>query len=104
MGIRKGIWSFIAGNKNMVIAVAILVVMSLIIMFGGGCGSIAHKFSHTKSSLFGLRRKITLYSLSGDELRSWEGRTKVEINGQTARFVINGKAITISGTFVIEEL
>lgn len=59
-------------------------------------------YSHWKSDLIGLNRKITLYS-NGRPLQVWEGRFKVEISYGVARFIHDGKAVIINGTYVIEE-
>jgi hypothetical protein len=60
-------------------------------------------FSHWKSDVIGLKRKITLYAASGTPIQSWEGRYKIEIQNGVARFLHEGKAVIISGTFIIEE-
>jgi len=60
--------------------------------------------SHFKSDLIGLKRTVTLYSADGKPIKEWKGRFKVEVSGGAARFLDdNGKAVIISGTFVIEE-
>jgi hypothetical protein len=51
----------------------------------------------------GLDRKITLYDMSGKTIREWRTTAKVEDRGGTCFFIVNGKAVTISGTFIIEE-
>ncbi len=68
-----------------------------------GCADLEQNWSHTKSSWVGLERKITLYSNDGRVIREWNGRYNLEVNGSAARFINNGKAVHISGTFVIEE-
>jgi hypothetical protein len=82
--------------------VLILFVSTLIM-----CTSCTQKqrqdLSHWKSDLIGLKRSITLYGENGKPIKTWEGRYKVETSGCTARFLHEGKAIIISGTFVIEE-
>ncbi|MFH1118023.1 MAG: hypothetical protein V1792_29225 [Pseudomonadota bacterium] len=62
------------------------------------------EYSHWKSDLIGLNRRITLYSADGTPIKKWEGRYKVEIKDGVARFIHDGKAIVISGTFVVEEM
>ncbi len=59
--------------------------------------------SHWKSDLVGLKRTITLYSNDGKPIKKWKGRFKVEINGGSARFIVDGRAVIISGTYIIEE-
>ena len=75
-------------------------VLSLAI---SGCGDWAQTVSHTRSSLFGLDRTITLYANDGSAIRSWETKTQVEDQGGSFRFLADGKAITIAGTVIIEE-
>ncbi len=62
------------------------------------------EYSHWKSDLIGLKRRITVYSATGTPIKSWEGRYKIEIKDGVARFIHDGKAVVISGTFIIEEL
>jgi hypothetical protein len=65
--------------------------------------SVQQRISHAESRAIGLDRTITLYSNDGKPIKSWKGRVQVEIEGGAARFILHGKAITISGTYVIEE-
>jgi len=67
------------------------------------CASTQHEWSHFKSNWFGLNRKITLYSADGRVIREWQGQYNLEVDSNTVRFIENGKAVHISGTFVIEE-
>jgi hypothetical protein len=61
-------------------------------------------FKHGQSTMFGLHRKITLYSAAGLPIREWDVRSKVEDNGGTCYFITHdNKAVIIAGTFVIEE-
>lgn len=71
-----------------------------------GCTEDQRKgLKHTKSSLVGLKRAITLFDCNGKPIRSWQGRFKVEISGGTAAFIDDdGNEIKISGTYIIEEL
>jgi len=59
--------------------------------------------SHMKSSVVGLNREITLYNASGNIIKQWTTDAKVEDAGGSCRFIFNGKVVTISGTFIIEE-
>jgi hypothetical protein len=79
-------------------------VILVVFLFLGGCTEKQRQdFSHWKSDLIGLKRTVTLYDCNGKPIKTWTGRYKVEINGSVARFIDDGKAIIISGTFVIEE-
>jgi hypothetical protein len=84
------------------IGIAILICAMALIM--SGCTEKQRQdISHWKSDLIGLDRKITLYNCDGKPIKQWEGRYKVEVAGNTARFIHDGDAVIISGTFVIEE-
>jgi hypothetical protein len=88
--------------KFKLITGAIVVVVIAVVLLWNieGC---QQKRSHIASTTYGLDRKITLYNDQGTPIKVWEGRTKVEREGASARFLINGKAIIISGTYTIEE-
>lgn len=80
----------------------LLILLALVTVTG--CGEITNLSKHLHSSLSGLNRKITLYNSNGGIIREWVTQAKVEDKGGTCFFVVNGKAITVSGTFIIEEL
>lgn len=65
--------------------------------------AVQQRISHAKSEAIGLNRTITLYSNDGKPIKTWKGRVQVELQGGAGRFVIDGKAVIISGTYVIEE-
>jgi hypothetical protein len=65
--------------------------------------SVQQRISHVESRAIGLDRTITLYSNDGKPIKTWKGRVQVELEGGAARFILHGKAVTISGTYVIEE-
>jgi len=65
--------------------------------------SVQQRISHAKSGAIGLDRTITLFSQDGKPIKSWKGRLQVETEGGAARFVVGGKAVIISGTYIIEE-
>ena len=81
-----------------------IILCALLAISLTGCGWISHKAKHLKSGVIGLKRVITLYANSGLIIREWEGKYQVEVDGASARFIDNGKAVTISGTFIIEEI
>ena len=58
-----------------------------------------------QSEFTGLHRRITLYGPDGTKLKEWETTAKVEDQGGSCWFLnADGKAVTVSGNFVIEEL
>ena len=67
-----------------------------------GCAMI-NTVKHAQSSWIGLNRTITLYSGDGQIIKQWQTRSKVEDQGGSAYFLVDGKAINISGTYIIEE-
>lgn len=70
-----------------------------------GCAGCRNDWKHFQSNIVGLNRKITVYRLDGTELRSWKVQSKVEDSGGTCYFLTDdGKAVTVSGNFIIEEL
>ena len=69
-----------------------------------GCSETANNIKHLKSSFVGLNRIITLYAADGKVIREWTTKANIEDNGGTIYFLdANGKAITVSGTFIVEE-
>lgn len=81
----------------------ILIVLALAIFALCGCEDIKHEVSHIKSSVIGLNRTVTLYAVDGSPIKVWQGGMKVETETGIARFIYEGKAVIISGTYVIEE-
>ena len=77
----------------------LLVLVTLL----AGCAELQQTGSHFVSSMVGLPRVITLYAADGKIIQQWDGNYNVEVSGNTARFMENNKAITISGTFTIIE-
>lgn len=59
--------------------------------------------SHFRSSMVGITRKVTLYDTSGHEIKSWSGKLNVEAEQGSARFVVDGRTVIISGTYIVEE-
>lgn len=83
--------------------IAIILIVAALALGSGCTESQRQGISHWKSDLIGLKRTITLYSYNGQPIKQWKGRYKVEVSGGTARFMDDGKAIIISGIFLIEE-
>ncbi len=80
-------------------------VCLMMLLFLSGCTERQRQdWSHWKSDLVGLKRTVTLYADNGTPIKSWNGRFKVDAGGGTARFLHDGRAIIISGTFIIEEV
>jgi len=90
-------------TKIILAGIAILAVFLLGLYGYLRLPSVQQRISHAESGAIGLDRTITLYSNDGRPIKSWKGRVQVELEGGAARFILHGKAITISGTYVIEE-
>lgn len=90
-------------RKRTVVMVFILAALGMALTASGCTKGCQQKVSHVKSSLIGLDRTITLYAYDGSIIKSWDGRFQVETGGSSARFIYEGRAVYISGTFVIEE-
>jgi hypothetical protein len=91
-------------KAKMIIAGIIIVVFFVLGLYVYlSLPSVQQRISHAKSEAIGLNRTITLYANDGKPIRTWKGRVQVELVGGAARFVMHGKAVIVSGTYVIEE-
>ena len=82
----------------------ILAISALVFgMTLGGCKMIGQKAKSFKTSTIGAHRIVTLYAVDGTPIKSWEGRYQLKVEGGAARFIHEGKVITISGTWLAEE-
>lgn len=82
--------------KKLLLALIFLITLT-------GCEKLQQDVSHAVSSTFGLQRQITLYSSNGAVIKIWTGRFQVETANGNIRFMYGGKAIIISGTYLVEE-
>ena len=81
-----------------------LTLLLSMLPFTVGCAGCQNNWKHMQSGAFGLNRTITLYGADGASIREWKTKAKVEDRGGTCWFLdAEGNAVTISGTFVIEE-
>ena len=85
--------------KSLLVVLLLVFSMSFI-----GCEGCNKNIKHFKSSTIGLKRKVTLYNCNGGIIKTWEGRFLVEMKGDAAAFIDDGKEIKISGTYIVEEL
>jgi RNase P/RNase MRP subunit p29 len=71
-----------------------------------GCTEKQRKgIKHIKSDLVGLKRRVLLLDCNGQEIRRWEGRFKIEIQGSFLSFIDDdGKEVKVAGTVIVEEL
>jgi hypothetical protein len=86
--------------------IIISIVFSTIIftpLLCGGCAGCEQTASHIKSTFVGLNRRVTLYANDGSVIKTWAGRINIEDQGGSFRFMVNNKAITVTGTVLIEE-
>jgi hypothetical protein len=90
-------------TKMIIAGIIVLAVLLLGVYEYLSLPSVQQRISHAESRAIGLDRTITLYANDGKVIKSWKGRVQVELEGGAARFILHGKAVTISGTYVIEE-
>ena len=84
-----------------VLAVLVVLAISCTLWNTPGC---QQQRSHLKSGCVGLHRTVTLYGNDGRILRTWDApNMSVEDKGGSFRLMVDGKAVTVSGTVVIEE-
>ena len=78
-----------------------LLLFGALILKIPGC---QQKIKHIQSSVSGLNREVTLYSNDGTIIKEYDGRIKIEEGtGGKTQFILNGRIIVISGTYIIEE-
>lgn len=81
-----------------------LTALLLVQLTFSGCAECQNFGKHVHSTFTGLNRTITLYDANGHTIKEWHTQAKVEDKGGTCYFLdANGKAVTISGTFIIQE-
>lgn len=97
-------------TKACTVVTLVITFVVILAMFGGfmfyyhstESGQRAFK---TQQSNFGggLNRTVTVYSYSGDEIRSWTGKFDVTENDQETYFDIDGRRVIIQGGIIINE-
>lgn len=91
--------------KTKIIFGLLLAVSFVSITIQSGCAGCANDLKQLHAVTTGLHKRITLYGSSGIPIRSWETTTATQDKGGTCFFLSkDGKAVTISGSFVIEEI
>lgn len=79
-------------------------LIAWISIFMVGCEDFKKNLKHTQSSWTGLERKVTLYSASGEIIKTWSGKFKIEENSAALSFITDeGKEVKIMGTIIVEE-
>ena len=69
-----------------------------------GCAAIEQEGSKLVASTVKLDRTVVLFSATGDTIATWTGKIYLDSTGGDGQsFMLNGKRIAISGTYVIEE-
>lgn len=87
-------------NKWRKVAAILMVVAGVSL---SGCKLIGQKAKSIKTSTIGANRIVTLYAVDGTPIKVWEGRYQLKVEGGVARFIHEGKVVTISGTWSAEE-
>lgn len=81
-----------------IFVIVILAFLSL------SCEGEFKSIKHTKSSMVGLNRIVTLYNCNGDIIKVWVGQFMVETTDGVASFITDdGKEVKINGIYTIEE-
>lgn len=86
--------------------IATLIGLCVMVLLIGGCQSTRRAAKNASSEIAGLNRKVTVYSMNGEELACYEGRFDIEENesGNKVLFDKDGKRIVIyNGTVITEE-
>lgn len=82
----------------------ILFVLFFILPLLFRMNSYRNDFKHFQSRFVGIQRKVTLYSQNGGVIREWTTDSVIEDRGGSIYFIAEGKSVSVSGTFVVEEL
>lgn len=98
------------GTKIGTVVTLLVTFVLVLAMFGGfmfyyhntESGQRAFKTQHSNFD-GGLNRTVTVYSYSGDEIRSWTGKFDVTENDQETYFDIDGRRVIIQGGIIINE-
>ena len=70
----------------------------------GGCASCSRWTKSVGSDLGGgIHRKVTLYSNTGEEIKSWEGTFDVDDSEEETYFDNDDKRVIIHGGIVVNE-
>ncbi len=86
-------------KKRIVVCTLILSVLML-----AGCESVQRNAKSFASDLSGgLDRTVTVYSNTGEPIKSWSGKFDVSESENEVYFDINGKRVIIQGGIVINE-
>lgn len=84
--------------------IAMPVIIAIMAVMLCGCESCSRSMKSISSDLGGgLSRKVTVYSNTGDEIKSWEGKFDVSSSETETYFDVNGKRVIIHGGIVIDE-
>jgi|GEM_PF-5500184 len=84
-----------------------LILLSLIILLTSCNEQWKREFKTDMSSKFGLNRKCTIYSQTGQVLKEYKGKFDIVYNDMRMLFELDGKRIQISlnaATVICEEL
>ncbi|MNW28117.1 hypothetical protein D3C74_49290 [compost metagenome] len=82
-----------------------VLTLSSIVAILAGCGEAeqARLVKDRESADTGLDRVITLYDQDGKVIKSWQGKTDVEVAENKVKFDLNGKRIIVYNGIVVAE-
>lgn len=80
---------------------ALLVLFAVVAL--SACGRVENTWTSLKSYTGFINRTVTLYTASGQVLKTWATNNEIEYEGPAAKFVDkDGNTVRISGTFIVE--
>ena len=85
--------------------ICLVLGLALLVFLLDGCEGCRKDLRHMASSLSGLDRVVTLYSLNGTVIKQWRGKFVVEITDGIASFIDeNDNEIKVNGTYTVEQV
>lgn len=92
-------------TRTLALGLVVLALTAVSALLNSGCAGCANDLKKMHAGITGLHKKITLYGNNGTPIREWTTTTATDDKGGTCFFLTSDdKAVTVSGTFVIEEV
>ena len=85
------------------VAVVVLALMGWHYFFGLTSGR-QQEIKHFQSDLVGLKRVVEQYDGNGKVINRFEGRYKIETEGNFISFIHEGNNIKLSGSIMVKEV
>ena len=82
----------------------VVAAMAALIITMAGCESVGRSVKSIESDFGGgLNRTVTVFSNTGEQIKSWSGKFDVSNSETETWFDLNGKRVIIHGGIVIDE-